>query len=107
MSPLQRWMTEHGHPGWYSWLVVIGGAFVSCATAIGISVSMNAQAIERDREQDRKVEAAKAQERERARQGSCMVVRRMQEVYADPETDTGRNAADAWKELGLIFGCKE
>lgn len=107
MSPLQKWMTEHGHPGWYSWLVVLGGAFTSMLVAVGISVSLNNRALARDRAQDQAVAEAKAIEQERALLASCLVIRRMQAVYSDPETETGRDAAVAWKDLGKIFGCKE
>lgn len=105
--PLQKWMTEHGHPGWYSWLVVLGGSLVSMMVAVGISVSLNNQAIERERQ-------AQAQEAERAnvlreasREASCLTIRTMADVYADPSTETGEKARAAWISLGRTFGCKE
>lgn len=94
--PLQKWMTEHGHPGWYSWLVVIGGALTSMVVAVGISITINDRALERERAQ-----------REQARMATCLVVRRMVDVYADPSTETGEKARKAWADLGLIFRCKE
>lgn len=96
--PLQKWMTEHGHPGWYSWFVVIGGALTSSIVAIGIAVTLNNRAIEQDRA-----------DRETARDATCLVIRTMVRVYSDPTpvTETGQNAARAWITLGRTFGCKE
>jgi hypothetical protein len=109
MSPLQKWMSDHGHPGWYSWLVVIGGALVSMLISITVSVTLGKQQLERERQQE--IQAAKqaAAGREAARNATCLVIRTMAEVYGDPEptTATGRKAATAWADLGRIFGCKE
>lgn len=98
MSPLQKWMTDHGHPGWYSWLVVIGGALTSSLLAVAIAVTLNDRAIERDRA-----------DREQARRASCLLIHTMIDVYTDPTpaTETGRRAAKAWEDLGRKFGCKE
>lgn len=106
--PLQRWMSEHGHPGWYSWLVVIGGSLVASLTAIAISVTLNARAIERERRAERAAAERQAQEDQAARAASCLVMLTMTEVYTDPPpaTPTGRKAAAAWKDLGRIFECQ-
>jgi hypothetical protein len=102
-------MSEHGHPGWYSWLVVVGGALVSMLTAVSISVSLGNQQRERERER----EAAEAQrasvQRELNRAATCLVIRTMADVYSDPApiTVTGEKAALAWRKLGQTFGCKE
>jgi hypothetical protein len=94
--PLQKWMTEHGHPGWYSWLVVIGGCLVSMVVGSTISIAVNDRALERERAQ-----------REEARAATCLVIRQMENVYADPSTETGEKARAAWASLGRTFGCKE
>jgi hypothetical protein len=94
--PLQKWMTEHDHPGWYSWLVVIGGALTSMVVAVGISITLNERGLERERAQ-----------REQARAATCLVIRQMENVYADPSTETGEKARAAWTDLGRTFGCKE
>jgi hypothetical protein len=105
--PLQKWMTEHGHPGWYSWLVVIGGALTSALMAVTISITVNARTFERERAQQRSALERERVQNEQARLATCLVIRRMVDVYADPSTETGQKAATAWEDLGRIFQCKE
>lgn len=61
-----------------------------------ISVVLANQSLDRERAQ-----------RESARRATCLVVQRMIDVYSDPTpiTETGQNAAQAWRDLGLRFGC--
>lgn len=94
--PLRHWFTEHGMPSWYSWLVVIGGCLTTLLVSVAISAQVNQRALERERAQ-----------REQGRASACTVIRRMVQAYEDPPpaTETGRNAAVAWRDLGRAFQC--
>lgn len=98
MSPLQKWMTDHGHPGWYSWLVVIGGAFTSMVVAVGISI-----AVFRDGQEQ--IE----RQREMGRQATCLFVNKINKAYErEPaQTDAGKAQQQAWRELGITFRCTQ
>ena len=90
---LRRWFTERGvsHPGAYSSAVLALGVLMCMIIAVTVSV----QVTERSRE--------------RNRAATCLVIKRMIVVYSEPTpvTETGRNAAQAWTDLGVRFGCKE
>lgn len=94
--PFRRWLASRGiqHPGAYSMVMLALGVVVCMAVSVWISVQASNRALEREREQ-----------RNAARQATCMVVRRMIEVYSDPTTPTGVNAQGAWTDLGRIFHC--
>lgn len=49
MSPLRRWMTEHGHPGWYSWVVVLGGNMATLLLTVVVVLTVNQRSIDRER----------------------------------------------------------
>lgn len=100
-------MTDHGHPGWYSWLVVIGGSIVSMLVAVGISISYGQRQLESERAQNVAAIERERAAREAGRAATCLVIRTMADVYDDPSTETGRKAATAWAALGRTFGCKE
>lgn len=87
-------MTAHGHPGWYSWLTVIGGCLISMIVSITVSVQMNQAALERDRQQRIADERRTAQQQEEGRQASCMLINTMHEAY--PGRD---KVAVAWARL--------
>ena len=73
--PLRKWMSEHGHPGWYSWLVVIGGCLASMIVSVSISVQMNERALQRDGRQ-------RAERQAEGRRVACQVIVRMRNAYA-------------------------
>lgn len=106
--PLRKWMTEHGHPGWYSWLVVISAPFFFSLLAITVSVTLNNRALQRERAQEQAAAELRTRQAEIARSASCLVILTMVEVYGNPVpvTETGRKAATAWKDLGRIFECQ-
>lgn len=98
--PLREWMTEHGHPGWYSWLVVIAGCLASMIVSVSISVQMNERALERDRQQrtDRQAEGLRV---------ACEVITRMRDAYdrQDNLTRAGRDVAKAWADMAKLYRC--
>lgn len=83
-------------PSWYSWLVVVGGCLTTLVVAVTVSVKVNQRALDREQAQ-----------REQGRVAACTVITRMVLAYEDPPpaTETGRNAATAWKDLGRAFQC--
>lgn len=93
-------MTERGHPGWYSWLVVIAGCLVSMIVSITFSNQMNERALERDRQQraDRQAEGLKV---------ACEVIVRMRDAYdgQDHLTQAGRDVAKAWSDMAKLYRC--
>ena len=47
--PLRRWMTEHGYPSWYSWVVVLGLNLLTLVLTIVVVLTINQRSIERER----------------------------------------------------------
>ncbi len=98
--PLRKWMSEHGHPGWYSWLVVIGGCLASMIVSVSISVQMNERALQRDGRQ-------RAERQAEGRRVACQVIVRMRNAYAEQEklTPAGQDVERAWGDLARLYQC--
>jgi hypothetical protein len=93
-------MTEHGHPGWYSWLVVIGGCLASVVLSATISKQMNDRELERDRTQ-------RVQRQEDGRRVACDVIVQMRNAYQQQEklSAAGRDVANAWAAMAVRYRC--
>lgn len=103
--PLRRWMALHGHPGWYSWLVVIAGCLISMAVSITISNRASDEALERDRAQREAAAREDAQRRAENRRASCALIRRINDAYADQGdglSPAGKDVAKAWADLARL-----
>jgi hypothetical protein len=113
MMPLRRWMNEHGHPGWYSWVVVVLSSVTSSVLAIMVSVALATNAVEareKDRqERERLAAAVEARQEEETRRLICELVVAQDEALDDPAapptTEAGRKAAMAWHNLRELFQC--
>lgn len=100
--PLRKWMTEHGHPGWYSWLVVILGCVVSMIVSVGISVRMNNAAIQREHQAQALAAQREAERRAQQRVVSCAFVNKINRAYQDQIKELsgpGLTIAAAWADL--------
>jgi hypothetical protein len=82
-------MSEHGHPTWWSWVVVIGGCLTTLLISVVISVQTNQRAIDRERE------ARLASELE-----FCSLLKLFDDSYREvpPNTPTGINLAKGLRE---------
>lgn len=49
MSPLRGWMTTHGLPAWYSWVVVVLLPVMASMAVLVISLRVNERSIARER----------------------------------------------------------
>jgi hypothetical protein len=100
--PLRQWFTEKGHPGWYSWVVVVGAAVTSSILSIVVSISTTHRSIERERE-------ARAAQEAQSRRVACQVIVAQDEAFRDtvPATKAGVAAAKAWRDLRTQFRCDE
>lgn len=98
--PLRKWMTEHGHPGWYSWFVIIGGCLTSMLIAVVISVQASNRAIAESEMRQRQAD-------ERGRATVCEFVNKIDGTYRDepPSLPSGKAQAAAWAELRQDFQC--
>lgn len=98
--PLREWMEQHGHPGWYSWLVVVGTQLVGSALILIITLNNTQRSIEADQ-----------RSREMSRQATCAVVIVQDDAFRDPsalpQTPAGKNAAEAWHNLRTVLHCDE
>lgn len=79
----------HGHPSWWSWLVVIGGCMTTLIIAVVISVETNQKAIDRERMQ-----------RLKAEQDLCEIIATFDDSYKEvpPTTPTGIKVATSIAE---------
>ena len=85
-------------PNWYTWTVL----FVFTLGSIAISIVVNANLANRAILADRR---ARTEAAEQNRQVLCTVVRTQENVFRDATSEVGRNAADAWHDLGILFRC--
>lgn len=108
--PLRAWFTERGHPGWYSWLVVVGTALTSAILCLVVSLHVARSSVARERAaRVAQQEQADASQRE-ARRAACLVIVSQDEAFNDPGsvppvTAAGKRAADAWHSLRKQFQC--
>lgn len=111
--PLRHLFAARGarHPVAYSMLTLALGMVACMAIGVWVSISASNRAIHQNEVQEqRQEELDRLQEQaqnEKAKQATCLVVRRMIQVYDDPSTPTGREAQQAWISLGSIFRCEE
>jgi hypothetical protein len=93
--PFRRYFERKGmrHPVAYNRLT-LALAIVAC---MAISIVVSVQASERARQESD----------ERSRAAVCAVANRMVQVYSSPETQTGRDAGEAWQTLRMLFRCQE
>lgn len=91
--PLRNFYQRRGakHPVAYSNLTLVAGMLAIMGITLYAVLSMYQQ----------------SQEEGRARQrvAVCAVADRMVRVYQDPQTQTGREAGAAWRDLRRIFNC--
>ncbi len=97
MSPLRRWMAEHGHPGWYSWVVVVGGNLATLLLTVVVVLTVNQRSIDRERA------ARLASER-----ALCAVVDIYVQAARDappPPTAYGREIVESMRALRAALRC--
>jgi hypothetical protein len=94
MSPLRRWMENHGHPGWYSWLVVVGSSLTSTLVAVFLAGAL----IEQERSQ-RKADQLVLCE--------VIVIQddSLKDPTAPPRTEAGRKLSRALSVLREKYEC--
>lgn len=105
--PLKRWFRERGHPGWYSWLVVVALTAASAALSVVVNRGLTQNALEADRRAKADAEAKAQQLAENNRRGMCSVFLAQERVFAEAETEVGRNAEKAWHDLAVTYRCYE
>jgi hypothetical protein len=90
-------MAEHGHPGWYSWVVVLGGNLATLLLTVMVVLTINQRSIDRERA------ARLAGER-----AACAVVdiyvRAAQEA-PQPTTAYGKEIVDSMRTLRAALRC--
>lgn len=84
------------HAEAYNLLTLAAGAIACMLVSILISVSFFHRA-----------EAERDAQAEQGRIAACLTITRMAEVYADADTEVGKNAYRAWTGLSEIFRCEK
>lgn len=91
--PLRRWMEEHGHPGWYSWVVVVGTSIVSTGLALLLAFQLvNAERMRRESD----------------RAALCEVIVIQDEAMKSPNrpiTPAGKSLSRALSDLRTKYNC--
>jgi predicted PurR-regulated permease PerM len=111
VSPLRRWMSQHGLPTWYSWVVLM----VTVLSCLGLSVMVSLTAAQRSVESERRARLAAQQESERNQRAgwaaACQLIVAQDDAFSDPAaqpvTEAGRKSAAAWHELRKTFRCDQ
>lgn len=99
MSPLRKWFTEHGHPGWYSWMVVVGTSVTSAVLAILLSIHSSQRAVEAEREARLAAVDAERESRLASERALCDVVSVFLDTNREARPDSKRSAIIA-KKMG-------
>jgi hypothetical protein len=105
--PLRRWFREHGHPGWYSWVVVVGLTMASIGLSTVVNVNLTRRAIEADRQAQAEADRKAAAAAEAGRRTLCGVFLAQERVFTEAESDVGKAAAKAWHDLAVTYRCYE
>ena len=108
--PLREWFSTKGHPGWYSWLVVVGTSLTSAVLTLVVSVHASQSAVNRERTARELSQKQTVAAQVEARRSACLVIISQDEAYNDPgaappQTAAGRRAASAWHSLRQTFQC--
>ena len=105
MSPLRGWMTAHGRPGWYSWIVVVLVPIMASIGVLVISLEVNDRSIERERQARLTAE----RERQASDRAFCGIVVLLDDSYrrSPPSTPAGRDLARAVNEARYGYRCPE
>lgn len=100
--PLRAWFTERGHPGWYSWIVVVGTSLASSVLVLVVTLHLARASVERERQ-------ARIQASEEGRRTACVLIVAQDNAFTDskPATEAGAAAAKAWRQLRVQFKCDE
>ena len=107
--PLRQWFSEHGHPGWYSWVVVVGTSLTSAVLCLVVTVHVASQSIGHERAARVAAEAQNRQTEVETKRAACAVIISQDEAYNDPTappvTAAGKRAGQAWRDLRKAFQC--
>lgn len=85
-------------PSWYAWATLV--ALTTASVGLNVIISQNTarRTVQQAQEQSRRNSAA-------ALAAFCLAAETQEQVFADAEGEVGRNAAKAWHDLGVTFGC--
>lgn len=89
----------------YTVFIVVGSSLASVFLSLAVSFSVAQRAAEAERHAREEAAAERQRAAEASRYVLCQVVTRQESVFTDAETQVGRNAAAAWHDLGVTFGC--
>lgn len=108
--PLRAWFTDRGHPGWYSWLVVVGTALTSSVLCLVVTLHVARASVAREREARVEAQLRADETQRQARGAACLVIVSQDEAFNDPGTmppitAAGKRAAVAWHNLRQQFQC--
>lgn len=107
--PLRRWFSDHGHPGWYSWVVVVGTSLTSAVLCLVVSLHAAKVSVEREREARVAAQAEIGRSQAENKRAACAVIISQDEAYNDPAsppvTAAGKRAGLAWRDLRRAFQC--
>lgn len=83
--PLRRYMTEHGLPSWYSWLVVVLLPILTAMGVLVVALRVNERSIDRER-------AAREQAQRQTDAALCSVFAPLDDSYSatPPATAAGK-----------------
>lgn len=103
MSPLRKWMTAHGRPEWYSWVVVVVVPLLASMGVLVVSLRVNQQAIERERS----ARVAAERQVEASRLALCEIYVILDDAYqrTAPTTEAGRDIAEAVARARVVNRC--
>lgn len=85
-------------PNWWAWVVLVVATTLNIAMTTIVTGNLAHRAIDADRR-------ARAEAGEQSRRAVCLVVTTGEKALRDMGTESGRNAADAWHDLGILFRC--
>lgn len=94
--PLRRWMHEHDHPGWYSWVVVVMAPILASMAVLNISLKVNERSIERERSA-----------REASTRAFCSIIILLDDSWHDtpPPSQSGKALALAVSNARAVNHC--
>lgn len=98
-------IVEQDDRRWWPIVVSVGTSVASAVLSAALCITISQRAVDGER---RAREDASA-ERTRAAAANlhilCQLVVTQENVFKDAQSQVGRNAAKAWHDLGIIYGC--
>jgi hypothetical protein len=89
----------------YGGIVLLVTVVISCALTWTITLHSAERAVQAERQARLDSDAARREQALASLAVVCNMITKQEAVFRESESEVGRNAADAWHDLGVTYRC--